>query len=61
MPESSPVASLEQPVPEAESRFCPPKLEQGWKPRKVVASVMFDASNSIACTGSVWFCAAGML
>ena len=40
MPESLPVASLEQAVPEAESRFCPPKLEQGWKARKVVAPLM---------------------
>ena len=61
MPESWPVASLEQPVPEAESRFCPPKLEQGWKAKYVVALVAELPPYWIAWTGRVWLFAAGML
>ena len=39
MPESSPVASLEQPVPDAERKFWPPKFEQGWNENYVVERV----------------------
>ena len=61
MPDDCPVASLEQPVPAAERKFCAPKFEHGWYWRKVRASVMREPAYWMACTGSVWFDSVGML
>jgi hypothetical protein len=48
-------------VPEADSRFCAPKLVQVLNARKLSAVVLdaFVPLIVIACTGMVWLAAAG--
>jgi hypothetical protein len=48
-------------VPDAESKFCPPKLEHGWNATNVSTFGEVVPSYWMACTGSVWLAAAGML